>query len=98
MSVARLNTIIDTLANRDISNAVLTKVADSFVAHWQGEFDQFAVDPENPTNAEKATFTVNKIREFVKDIHAGEARKTAKESTQSTIDTAGSDAEAEVEE
>lgn len=96
--VSRMETVAANLLGRELKVsdsddlALLTRVVDRFASHWQTEFDAAAADPEQPTNAEKASFFLAKLGDIGRAILRAEGERAAREDP--TVIAAAGDAAA----
>jgi len=91
----RAQNIINEIVGRDVANGRLVRIADAFISYRPDILKRFAVDPDNPTNEEKARIIVEVYGEFGRSVVKTQAKRSRKEQLNSEIETAGTSAEAD---
>lgn len=98
-NVTRVKTIIEAAVDHTVNNAVLLRIGDAFVDARQDLL--VAVDPDNPTNEEKAGVFLSALKEWGKNTVRGTAqKKKAAElnpAFEVDVDAAGTTAEADLD-
>ena len=87
-------TVINILTNGTADNAQMLRIADRFVTYAGSGLA--AVDPENPTNEEKAQNFLDMIRRFGRSVLRGDATKEARAANDATVEAAAATAEADL--
>lgn len=94
--IQRATDIIEAAIDAVPTAAQLNRVADAFTAYAPDILEAVAVDPENPTNAEKAEVFVRSMRRWGKSVLRATAEKGARDANEGNVAAAGDAAEGDL--
>ena len=86
--------IINILTNGTADNAQMLRIADHFYAYEGVAVG--AVDPQNPTNEEKAQNFINMLRAYGRQVLRSDAARVTRESNDAAVEAAATAAESDL--
>ena len=102
--IARLEAVVANLRNVEVDRtdpndlALLLRITDRFIATWEDEFLGLVADQQNPTNTEKASFVLLKLRQYGTGILRAQAEQEQAAIANEPIVEAGETAAEDMEE